>query len=304
MKNRTEWLEDRRKGVGGSDIAAIMGVSPWKTAFQVYQEKRKEVKDWSGNEATDWGTRMEPTLRQFYSDTTGREVRLADKILFHKDYPCLLANLDGFTDDRRVVELKTSRTGKGWGEPGTNQVPDSYTLQVQHYMLVTGFPVADIVVSIGGALPVLYEIPEDLELQGMIVDAASAFWQRVLDGDPPPPVTFSDAVARFGKSEAVGSLIANQKVIKLVNDLRGIREQAKVLEAQEEEIKGKLIITLGESGDELIDPEGNVLVTYKLSKGRVSFALKGFQKLHPELYKQFTITGEASRRFLLKGEKS
>ena len=46
-----QYLEERRKGIGGSDIAAVLGLSPWKTAYQVYQEKRKEVDDWKGNEA-------------------------------------------------------------------------------------------------------------------------------------------------------------------------------------------------------------------------------------------------------------
>ena len=303
MTERVAWLEERRKGIGGSDIAAIMGMSPWKTAYQVYREKRKEVEDWSGNEATDWGTRMEPALRQFYSDTTGKEVRVPGKILYHKDYPFLLANLDGFTDDRRVVELKTSKIGVGFGEPGTNQVPDTYALQVQHYMLVTGFPVADVVVSIGGSPPVIYEVKEDLEIQGMIISAASEFWRRVEAGDPPEPVTFSDIVQRFGKSKTEGALIASEEDLGRIHELRDVRELIKGLEAKEEEIKGKLIKSMGDSGDAIVNSGGDLLVTYKLAKPRVSFDYKSFQKQHPDLYKEFTIVGESSRRFLMKGEK-
>ena len=113
------------------------------------------VEDWAGNELTDWGKRMEPAIRQWYSDTTGRDVRLPDKILYHPRHPFMLASLDGFTDDGRVVEIKTARSGRGWGEPETNQVPDYYALQVHHYMTVTGFSVADIPVSIAGGNPFL-----------------------------------------------------------------------------------------------------------------------------------------------------
>ena len=137
--------------IGGSDIAAIMGLSPWRTPYQVYQEKRGEAEGFTGNEATDWGIRLEPTIRQWYSDVTGRPVFRPEGILRHKQYDYMLANLDGYTEDRRVVEIKTARYGKGWGEPGTDAIPDYYALQVHHYMTITGYEVADVAVSIGGA---------------------------------------------------------------------------------------------------------------------------------------------------------
>src|SRR3990167_10245335 len=91
--DEAKWLEERRKGIGGSDIAAIRGLSPWKTAYQVYEEKRKEVGEGEGNTATDGGRRLEPAIRQWYSDQTGRSVKLPDKILYHKKYPFMLASL-------------------------------------------------------------------------------------------------------------------------------------------------------------------------------------------------------------------
>ncbi|OQA54721.1 MAG: YqaJ-like viral recombinase domain protein [Candidatus Omnitrophica bacterium ADurb.Bin277] len=302
MMEGPEWLEERRKGIGASDIAAIMGISPWKTPFQVYQEKRREVKDWEGSDATNWGKRMEPTIRQWYSDETGRAVRLPEKILVHPNYNFMFASLDGFTDDGRVVEIKTARSSKGWGEVGSNQIPDYYMVQVQHQMAVTGFKVADVPVSIGGSLPVLYVVPEDKELQEMIIESASEFWQRVLDGNPPPPVTYSDAVQRFGKSKASGSIIASEDVVSLVATLRTTREEIKSLEAKEEEIKGKLIIVMGDKGDEIIDFSGSPLVTYRLGKGRDSFDMKNFRKENADLYKKYVKEGEATRRFLVKGE--
>jgi len=294
------WLEERRRGVGGSDIAAIMGLSPFKTPYQVYQEKRKEVADWEGNAATDWGKRMEPAIRQWYSDETGRSVRLPEKIMYHSKYPFMLASLDGFTDDRRVVEIKTSRISKGWGEPGTNEIPDYYVLQVQHYMVVTGFEVTDVPVSIGGGSPVLYEVPEDKELQEMITDACADFWQRVVDGRPPEPVTYEDAVQRFGRSEAQGVIIASENALQDIMSLKDIRARMKSLESAEEEIKANLIIALGESGDTLSSSDGTPLLTYKLGKGRKTFDLKNFECEHLDLYQQYTKTSEPQRRFLLK----
>lgn len=295
-----QWLEERRKGIGGSDIAAIMGLSPWKTPYQVYQEKRREVDAWEGNAATDWGKRMEPALRQWYSDFTGRAVRLPEKIMFHSKYPFMLASLDGFTDDGRVVEIKTARSGKDWGEPGTSEIPDYYALQVQHYMIVTGLEVTDIPVSIGGGSPDLYEVPADGELQEMIIEAAAAFWKRVLDGNPPDPITYSDAVQRFGKSGAMGAVVASEGAVYDVNGLRTVRSQLKDLEVMEEEIRGRLIISLGESGDTLVGPDGKTLVTYRLANGRKSFDARAMEREMPEIYQKYIKQGEPMRRFLLK----
>lgn len=296
----TEWLEERRKGIGGSDVAAIMGLNPWKTPYRVYQEKRKEVEDWQGNAATDWGKRMEPAIRQWYSDQTGRPVRLPQKIMFSTNHPFMLANLDGFTDDGRIVEIKTARSGKDWGEPGTSEIPDYYILQVQHYMVVTGFEVADVAVSIGGGSPSLYEVDADEELQGYIIEACERFWKRVQAGDPPEPVSYADAVQRYGRSKAAGAVIANGGVVQLVEDLRAVRRRMNELQTEESDFKAEIISYLGDLGDTLVSTDGSTLVTYKLSKGRTTLDVKALQKEMPEIYERFAKTEEPSRRFLLK----
>lgn len=300
MNEGAQWLEERRKGIGGSDVAAIMGLSPWKTPYRVYQEKRREVEAWGGNELTDWGHRQEPVIRQWYSDATGRNVYVPEKILYHDKYPHMLASLDGYTDCRRVVEIKTARSGKDWGEPGTNQIPDYYALQVQHYMIVTGFEVADVPVSIGGGSPEIYEVPADRELQEMIIEAEAAFWQRVVDGNPPDPVTYADAIQRFGGIEAEGDVLASEEAILTIEALRSVRTEMKELEGVEEELKGRLIIFMGDSGDAIVTPNGKPLVTYKLARGRETIDAKALKSEMPEIYQKYIRQGEPSRRFLLK----
>lgn len=294
------WLEERRKGIGGSDIAAVMGLSPFKTAYQVYREKRKEVEDWSGNELTDWGKRMEPAIRQWYSDQTGRDVRLPDKIMYHPKHPHMLASLDGFTDDGRIVEIKTARSGKNWGEPLTNQIPDYYAVQVHHYMTITGFEVADIPVSIAGGSPELYTVAADKEISEMIIEACAKFWERVVNGNPPEPVTYADAVARFGKIKAEGAVVADDVMISLINGVKHVRDQIKEMEGREEDYKGRIITFLGDKADTIIDASGNSLITYKLANGRKTFDVKLFEKEQPNLYQRYLKTSEPQRRFLVK----
>lgn len=215
-------------------------------------------------------------------------------------HPFMLASLDGFTDDGRVVEIKTARSGKDWGEPETNQIPDYYAVQVHHYMIVTGFQVTDIPVSIGGGSPELYEVEADKELHEMIIEAEAKFWERVQSGNPPDPVTYSDAVARFGKSSSSGEVVASSDIVQAIADIKSSRDMVKTHEEYEEDLKGKVIIYLGDNGDTLVSPDGTRLVTYKLASGRKTFDVKTFEKEQPNLYQRYLKNGEPSRRFLLK----
>lgn len=292
------WLKERRTGIGGSDAAAVLGLSKWKTPLEVWQEKRGDVGPQLDNEPMLWGRALEPVIRQQYAERTGRIVRVPETIIRHPSIEFMLANLDGFTDDRRIVEIKTARSGNDWGEPGTDEVPPAYLIQVQHYLAVTGFDVADIAVLIGGSDFRLYEVPADPELQDMIVKGEAEFWHLVCEGIPPEPVSYADAQARFGHASREGSVVASAEVLQAVERLRLVKEQAKALEAEEESLKATVMIALGEN-DTLIHG-GKSLVTWKAAKPSMRFDTTAFKEAHPDLYAGFTKAGEVSRRFLIK----
>lgn len=293
-----QWLADRRKGIGGSDAAAVLGLSKWKTPLDVYLDKRGEVADTPDNEAMLWGRALEPVIRQQYAERTGRVVRVPDGILQHQDHPFMLASLDGITDDRRVVEIKTARTGQDWGEAGSDEVPVAYLLQVQHYMAVTGYAVADVAVLIGGSDFRLYEVPADAELQQMLVDGEAAFWQRVKQGTPPDPISYADMQAAFGRSSRAGMIEATPEVLAALATIRAAKEQIKAIEASEEGAKAIVMKAMGEF--DTLTQQGFTLATWKAAKPAMRFDTKAFQAAQPDLYQQFLKPGESSRRFLLK----
>lgn len=294
-----EWREERKKTIGCSEIAAVLGLNPWKSAFAIYQEKRGEAPDTIETDVMTWGKQMELSLRQAYSDLSGRSVRIPETILINPKFPFIGASLDGIADGR-VVEIKTSRSAAGWGAAGTSEIPEYYQTQVQGYLAVTELPVADVIVSISGAPPVIYEVPEDKELQGMITEACREFWQRVVDGNPPEIVTYADASARFGKSAATGIVYASDEAILQAAELKIVKEELKVLEAREEDLKAKIIVALGENGDALVDTNGQTLVTYRLAKGRETFDSKQLKTDDPVLYSKYLTVGIPTRRFLVK----
>lgn len=300
MNARQEWLNERRSGIGGSDAAAVLGLSKWKTPLQVYLDKRGEAQEIPDNEAMLWGRALEPVIRQQYAERTGRAVLMPDGILRHPSHGFMLANLDGMTEDRRVVEIKTARTAQAWGEPGSDEVPQDYLLQVQHYMAVTGFEVADIAVLIGGSDFRLYEVPADRELQEMLIDAEAAFWRNVEQGIPPEPVSYADMQARFGRNSREGMIEAESDpdVLVAVAKLRAIRETMKAMEADEEVQKAVIMKALGEM--DTLTIAGQPAVTWKAAKPSKRFDPTAFKAAHPALYAEFLKTGEPSRRFLLK----
>lgn len=303
MNAREDWLQQRRTGVGGSDVAAILGLSKYKTPLQVYQEKRGEIEPQADNDAMRWGRYLEPVVRQAYADETGNEVRVIDQLVRHPIYEHMIANLDGFvipeTGPRRVFEAKTARTADGWGEPGSDQIPQPYLLQVQHYMAVTGFVVADVAVLIGGSDFRLYEVPEDRELQDMLCDACTEFWGRVKAGEPPEPQTYADVIARYGRASRTDAAMADADVLDALKHRRELATQAQHLKLAEDGWKAVVLKAMGEC-DTLVDPAGKTLATWKASAAPKRFDTAAFKAAHPDLYEQFVSVGEPSRRFLLK----
>lgn len=294
---RSAWLEERRRGIGGSDVAAILGMSKWKSPLQVYLDKIGEAEETPDNESMLWGRVLEPVIRQQYADRTGRPVRVPEKMIYHRKHEFMLANLDGFTDDGRVVEIKTARFGDEWGDPGTDQVPVPYLLQVQHYMAVTGFEVADVAVLIGGSDFRLYEIQADKDLHALLIGKEAEFWGMVQDRRAPEPVTAADAQAMF-KAQAGLSVEANMDAFEAIGQLAEIRAKIKDFEQQEEQAKAVIMKTMGAA--DTLTWNGKTLATWKDSRPRQTFDTKSFQEAHPELYAQFVKNGNPSRRFILK----
>jgi putative phage-type endonuclease len=177
---------DRHKFIGASDAPPVLNVSPWRGPVDVWAEKRQLVPLWEGNDATHWGKLVEPLLRQEYAEVTGRSVRLPQQRITHPELSFIACHPDGLTNDGRLLELKTARTSEGWGEAGSDAIPEMYTIQVQHLLCVTQLPVADVAVLFGGSDFQLYEVPADRELQEAIVEAEVEFWGFVESGERPP----------------------------------------------------------------------------------------------------------------------
>ena len=151
--NRSEWLAARKNGIGASEAACIVGLSPFKTNVQLWEEKtgRREAPDISDNPRVKYGTEAEEYLRALFALDFPEYAVMYDQfgmIRNNPDLPFAFATLDGdladkATGGRGVLEIKTAeinRTGQ-WAEWG-GQIPQHYYVQVCHQLLTTGYDFA------------------------------------------------------------------------------------------------------------------------------------------------------------------
>lgn len=271
------WLEERRTGIGGSDAAAIAGLSRWRTPLDVYLDKRGEGPERPENAAMLWGRRMEPYLRDDYSNATGRVVRVPQEILRHPEYDFMIGNIDGLTDDGRLLEVKTARfLDDQWGEPHTDQVREDYRIQVQHYMAITALPVCDIGLGIWGDDLRIYTVPADVELQKLLIEIERTFWhEHVLKGIPPDPITVAEARVRWPVSED-RAVQASAETVAAVKRLGELRAEIKSLQTEADRTQTVICRAMGEN-DVLLDGKLELCTWKSTKKGSRVFRLKGGQ---------------------------
>ena len=302
-QTREEWLEARRSGIGGSDVAGILGMSKWSTPYTIWADKRGEMPPQDENLDMLIGTLFEPWLFAQYKEQTGVAIRKSHKILRDKEFPFLLANVDALHKDR-VVEFKTARNMDEWGEPGTDQVPTAYLLQCQHYMRVTGKVVCDLGVLFKDQRKpeiVLYEIQRDDELLSVMVPKLTEFWYSVQQGIAPPAVSPADAMAKWSRSKPIISTAVGDIEVELAR-LHSLRHQISDLKELEDKVKTAIMEFMGDS-DTLVNQDGGVLATWKQPKDSVRIDAARLRRDFPDVAAKVSNVVLGSRRFLLKGAK-
>jgi putative phage-type endonuclease len=297
-----EWLNARKTGIGSTDSAVILGVNEYKTPIELWKEKRGELSSIEDNWYMRRGRALEPVLRQEYSDRMNKDVLNMDGVLCHPRYRFLLASLDGFTKDDRLVECKTASSAKGWGAEGTDELPAAYLVQVQHAMLVTGFKVTDVVVSIAGGQPRFYEVRADDEFQDLILAKGREFMNRVEQGIEPEPKTLEERLA-ISPIKDGSAVYATSEVLDQFNDLLAMRKTKKDAETDAERIAEIIKGFLIESGASiLLDQHGNQIATWNEGKGRTSYDTKRMELEIPEIAAKYKTIGKSFRTFRVNGE--
>jgi putative phage-type endonuclease len=324
MNAREDWLQMRRTGLGGSDIGAILGLSPYRTPVDVWAEKTGRSPGQDETLQMRFGTYAEEFVSREYTVKTGNEVQRFTSMLRHPVAP-VLGNVDRLVIPKGAkiashkqeirtdlgLECKTANAfaafnSDDWGEEGTDQIPPSYLVQCATYMALTGCSLWDLAVLFGNQEVRIYNLKRDAELEGEIIARASEWWDRHIVADVAPEPTCDSDIKRLYPSDNGASVDANPKTLELIARAVELKTQIAALEVELEGDKkagsigviGSLKGYMGEAQRLVLGADE--LITWKTSKPAQRFDSKAFQIAHPALYPQFLKTGEPVRRFLIK----
>jgi len=247
---REQWLGTRSKGIGGSDVAALVGLSKWKSPYALWLEKTGQVPEQEIGEAAYWGTVLEPIVAGEFAKRTGHTVLDTPGTLQHPDIPYMLVNPDRLVCDTTcgthavygeevagcdgcaLLEIKTTSAYNA-DEWRNDSVPFAAALQCQHAFAVTGLSKAYVPALIGGQKFVLAEVHRDEELIDMLIKMEADFWRRVIEMDPP------DIDGRDSTTKLISRLykVESDKVVELPDDFNELVAQREAAKAEADAAK-------------------------------------------------------------------
>ena len=283
---RENFLQERLKGIGGSDIGAIIGVSPFATAVDVWMKKTGRAPETKQTESMLWGTLLEDPIAAEFGRRNGLSVQRINKQLQHPLHDWAIANIDraivnpeiskrvtwkaGKLTTDQILEVKTANAfaSKGWGAEDSDEVPLSYVAQCQWYLGVTGAQKCSVAVLIGGSMYREYMIHRDDELIASMLEAGRKFWfEHVLTDIAPPATNGADVQTLFPKDTGA-EVEANDEIHTDYLRLAGIKKDAAELADTQKEIEDRIKIFMADNS--VLTYNGTKLVTFKASKESVS----------------------------------
>lgn len=303
--------ETRRRGLGGSDAAAVLGLNPRRGPMEVWMEKRGLLPPLADSEVMWWGRELESLIARRYAELKGVHVEKPAEALFHPRLP-LLAHPDGLMPGLgRGLEIKTTRIASAaeWGEPGTDEVPVTHALQCLHYMAVTGYEEWDLAVLVGGSELRIYHLNCDHKLRAWMEEKLTEWWERHIVRGEEPALDGSEGARAYihqrYPEQRLPPSPAPPGSEPLARELAVVRAWLARLEDMKRERETRLKALIGDCA---AIAGGDWTISWRLAKGRSSTdweavaralaAREGDPSLLNDLVAAHTRRGPGVRRFL------
>ena len=288
-----EQVKARKSLIGGSDAAAILGLSRWETPLSVWSEKTGAIptEDKSGILAIEVGNELENLVCKLFEKRTGKKTRRVNDYRIHPQYSFI-----GCQIDRRVVgedailEAKTAswRKAEEWKD---DEIPQEYLVQVMQQLLVTGAAHAYIAVLIGGNQNFLWKkVERDETLIKTILDREVEFWTKFVEPRVMPQLVMADDTKTLGKLFPSGvenpTIELGKSGEEIIAGIDRLAVQIKALEDAIETEKNRLRLMLGEHA---IATAGPRKVTWK-NQETTRLDTKKFKESQPDLFARYAKT--------------
>ena len=274
---------DRRTGLGGSDLGAIMGLSPYRTPLDVWMEKTGRHTPEVDGIHLRHGQWNEEFIAQEYTRATGLKTQRYNALLRHPEAP-LIGHVDRLIipEGAKIASYKTEiRTDRGlecktasafaagrdseWGPSGTDQVPQSYLLQVAAYQALTGCPQWDLAALIGNADFRIYHFARDLDLESYLLEEASRWWRDYVIADTPPPPSSELEARQRWPGHTPGKVIeADEDLYVDLVLLAKLKAEIRDYEKQEKALRDRILPALEDA--EVATWAGKEIITYRANK--------------------------------------
>lgn len=290
---------DRSTYLGGSDIAGILGLSPWRTPLDVYLDKveGKRPDDPAKAQIFRRGARMEPYILDLLTEEHGIQIINRGQRYRDKTHDFIAAEIDAEAATGENIEAKSANqfAVKNWGAEFTDEIPVYYTAQAMHGMMVKPAPATIFPVLIGSDDFRVYRVERDDETIAAIRDKEVEFWDRVQRRDPPAPSTVSDIERMFSRDSGL-AIQASDEIVEVFNSLKTLKSKAKLLDSEIEDAERQIKLYLGEAA--ILKFGAQQLCSWKSQEAN-RFDITAFRAKHPAIADKFTKTS-TSRVLRLK----
>lgn len=307
-------MNDRSKFLGGSDAAAVMGLSPWKTPLELWFEKTgrraPQPIDPVRERVLARGKRLEPVILEMLLDRLQEQGLQVELIAMNERYsdsahPFLSCEIDFELRVTGMVMIGSEEFAldaehingdcksvigfarRKWGEEESEDVPIEYAAQFMHGLGVTGRRLCIVAALIGLDDVRIYWVVRDEETVHGMREKCVKFWTEcVIGGEQPDPLTFSDIKALFPRDNGQ-AVEGDATIANTVEQLREVKARISALEKEEEVLKFEVVDFISPNAE--LTFEGRKLATWK-GQTRTDFLLADFKRDHPELVDMYTRT--------------
>lgn len=317
LNQRASTHDWRPWGVGGSDVGAILGLSPFRSAVDVWLDKvhRGAAPARPSVVAQRVGTYLEPFVVQEYERLTGNNCQAHPQPFHHPDHPELFGHVDRMVTQgtaqatsnqtkaeasRIVLECKTCsafRAGE-WGPAWSDLVPAEYLVQCLWYLGLAGCEEAHLAVLLGNTDLRVYRIRRDEALERHLFERAHRFWlEHVLTGTPPPPRTRDQVESLYPTHTAGLTREASPEMLTKLSRLAQLQEEVRLAEQELDEIRQEVALEMGPA--EALTWGGQTLATWRHSRESTRLDTQRLRHERPDIVQAYTRQVSAGRRLLL-----
>lgn len=317
-----EQIQERKKGLGGSDISVIFGVNPYKSELQLWMDKTGTGGAVTENLAMEIGSYMEEFVANKWAKNNGKKVRKHNEMIWSKEHPHLFANVDRLVvGEDALLECKTAGafTSNKWKN---GEIPVNYLMQVWHYLAITGKKTAYIACAIGNNQFVerVVTVNDDIEIgtnddgtpktQKLkdflpIMEAKAEAWyvKYVVGGEMPSNISCSDSDALlelYPNNVNLEPVFIGDDLDKKIEALKSFKEEEKslggIIGKLENEIKAEI-----KDNTQLL---GNIYsASWKTQGCAGKFDKEAFEKEYPGVYSKFYTAGKTRKLYISEIKK-